>query len=200
MYKLTDLMLQNLERDLGKFHELFQGGRCQAWQLEELLAKAIRSDFNRSHRVKWKGNGHDMGHDILVDDTYPLQVKSGKIEDGTLVLSGHRLTRFKGNLEKITDFLNASSYSLIAVPYKTHEDENGRKHIYQIFYLDTDMLKLDDHEQWEEVSGKKGGVSYRATNNIGVELQIIPSMSWQVWWKIPISEIHQDKKTRELVI
>lgn len=33
MYKLTDRMLQALEKDLRKFHELFQGGRCQAWQL-----------------------------------------------------------------------------------------------------------------------------------------------------------------------
>ena len=29
-------MLQNLEKDLRKFHELFQRGRCQVWQLEDL--------------------------------------------------------------------------------------------------------------------------------------------------------------------
>ncbi len=51
MYKLTDRMLQALEKDLRKFHELFQGGRCQAWQLEELIAKAIRSDFNKSESM-----------------------------------------------------------------------------------------------------------------------------------------------------
>ena len=67
MYRLTDVMLQNLEKDLKRFHELFQGGRCQAWQLEELIAKAIRSDFNKSDRVIWKGNGHDIGCDIMVN-------------------------------------------------------------------------------------------------------------------------------------
>ena len=30
MYKLTDKMIQQFEKDLNKFHELFQGGRCQA--------------------------------------------------------------------------------------------------------------------------------------------------------------------------
>jgi hypothetical protein len=51
MYKLTDIMLQNLEKDLRKFHELFQGGRCQAWQLEELIAKAIRSDLKNQNKL-----------------------------------------------------------------------------------------------------------------------------------------------------
>jgi len=40
-------MLQALEKDLREFHKLFQGGRCQAWQIEELIAKAIRSDFSK---------------------------------------------------------------------------------------------------------------------------------------------------------
>gem|GEM_PF-4731422 len=30
MYKLTDIMIQNFENDLKKFHELFRGGRCEA--------------------------------------------------------------------------------------------------------------------------------------------------------------------------
>ena len=106
MYKLTDIMLQNFEKDLKKFHELFQGGRCQAWQLEELIAKAIRSDFKKSEQVIWNGNGHDIGHDISINSEYKLQIKSGKIQKGFLILSGHRLTRFKEDLEKITSFLN----------------------------------------------------------------------------------------------
>ena len=84
MYKLTDIMLQNLEKDLRKFHELFQGGRCQAWQLEELIAKAIRSDFKKSEQVIWKGNGHDIGCDISVNNQYEMQIKSGVVDNGTV--------------------------------------------------------------------------------------------------------------------
>jgi hypothetical protein len=51
MYKLTNVMLQNLEKNLIEFHKLFQGGRCQAWQLEELVAKAINSDFNAKDKA-----------------------------------------------------------------------------------------------------------------------------------------------------
>jgi len=39
MYRLTDIMLQNLEEDLKKFHELFQGGRCQALRVVDRYPK-----------------------------------------------------------------------------------------------------------------------------------------------------------------
>jgi hypothetical protein len=137
MYKLTDMMLQALEKDLHKFHELFQGGRCQAWQLEELIAKAIRSDFNKSDRVVWKGNNHDIGCDILVNDSIEIQIKSGAIDANNkyLTLSGHRLGRFKGNLQEIIDFLNQNLYLLISVPYYSKDCNLGKSHIYQIFYF-----------------------------------------------------------------
>lgn len=192
-------MLQNFEKDLKKFHDLFQGGRCQAWQLEELLAKAIRSDFSSSHKVLWKGNGHDIGYDILVDDKHDIQVKSGVVKKDILTLSGHRLGRFKGDIEKITDFLNSSTYNLLAVPYKKHEDKKGVQHIYQILYTNTDILKLDNYKDWKEIKGKKGGVSYKATNKYGVELSLSPSMSWQIWWEIPLSVIPEENKTREII-
>ncbi len=200
MYKLTDRMLQALEKDLRKFHELFQGGRCQAWQLEELIAKAIRSDFNKSDKVVWKGNGHDIGCDILVNDNIEIQIKSGAVDNNYLTLSGHRLGRFKGNLQEITDFLHQNLYLLIAVPYYDKDCELGKSHIYQIFYLDTKILKLDDYKKWNEKKGKKGGVSYYATNNYGVELSIHPTMSWQIWWNIPLKILTEENKTRLIII
>lgn len=157
MYKLTDRMLQTFEKDLRKFHELFQGGRCKAWQLEELIAKAIRSDFSTNERVVWNGNGHDIGYDILVNDNIKIQIKSGVIDNEYLTLSGHRLGRFQGDLKEITKFLNQNLYLLITVPYYDKDCEMGKSHIYQIFYLNTKMLQLNDYTQWNEKKGKKGG-------------------------------------------
>ena len=200
MYRLTDVMLQNLEKDLKRFHELFQGGRCQAWQLEELIAKAIRSDFNKSEQVIWKGNGHDIGCDIMVNDNIEMQIKSGAIKNDILTLSGHRLGRFKGNFEKITEFLNQNAYLLVAVPYYTKDCELGKSHIYQIFYIDNQILKIDDYKQWQTKEGKKGGASYFAKNKHGVDLSIHPSMSWQIWWNIPIEILNTKDKTRLISI
>jgi len=190
-YKLTNIMLQNLEKDLIKFHELFQGGRCQAWQLEELIAKAIRSDFSKSDSVVWKGNGHDIGCDIIVNKEHEIQIKSGTIKKENLILSGHRLGRFKGDFKQITEFLNKNSYLLVSVPYSNKECQNGKTHIYQIFYIDSKILKVDSYKEWKEYK-----TSYICTNKFGVELSIRPSMSWQIWWKIPINSLLDSNKTR----
>ncbi|MBY0378907.1 MAG: hypothetical protein K2P99_00750 [Burkholderiales bacterium] len=100
MFRLTDIMLQNFEKDLRRFHELFQGGRCQAWQLEELIAKSTKQTSER------------------------------------LILSGHRLSRFDGKLDEITDFLNTNKYLLVAVPYYDKHCNHGKQHNYQILYID----------------------------------------------------------------
>lgn len=195
MYKLTDVMLQNLEKDLKKFHELFQGGRCQAWQLEELIAKAIRSDFSKSESVIWKGNGHDIGCDIVVNNKHEIQIKSGTVNKNGLVLSGHRLGRFKENFEEITKFLNQNTYLLVAVPYYEKECQLGKSHIYQIFYIDGQILKIDDHKKWQ-----KNKSQYHYTNKYGVNLSIKPSMSWQIWWNIPLECLSDNNKTRLITI
>ena len=195
MYKLTDVMIQNLEKDLKKFHELFQGGRCQAWQLEELIARAIRSDFSKSEKVIWKGNGHDIGCDIIVNDKHEIQIKSGAIKKDSLKLSGHRLGRFKQNFYEITNFLNKNSYLLVAVPYLTKECKFGKSHIYQIFYIDSNILKIDDYKKWQK---KKS--NYHYSNKQGVDFMISPSMSWQIWWNIPLRILSQENKTRLVTI
>lgn len=195
MYKLTDIMFQNLEKDLKKFHELFQGGRCQAWQLEELIAKAIRSDFSKSESVIWKGNGHDIGCDIIINNKHEIQIKSGVIKKDNLILSGHRLGRFKQNFEAITNFLNQKSYLLVAVPYSVKECQLGKSHIYQIFYIDSNILKLDDYRKWQEVKS-----NYHYSNKHGVHFRISPSMSWQIWWTIPLYILSNDNKTRLITI
>lgn len=199
MYKLTDKMIQQFEKDLNKFHELFQGGRCQAWQLEELIAKAIRSDFTKNEKVVWKGNGHDIGCDILINDKIEIQIKSGFIKNDKLILSGHRLTRFNGNFKDITNFLNKNLYSLITVPYETKEDSFGQSHIYQIFYLENSFLKLESDDKWTKKVSERKKLTYFTENSIGVEMAIYPSMSWQIWWYMPL-KILNNNKTRPIIV
>ena len=47
-------MLQDLESSLRKFHALFGGGRCDGWQLEELLVRAIQSDTQAQRKAGLK--------------------------------------------------------------------------------------------------------------------------------------------------
>ena len=193
MYNLTPRMLQKLSEILVGFHQLFDGDRCSGWQLEEVFVQAIKSDTSAQHHiVDWREGGHDDKADIVVrinGTTYHVQIKSGKISQDKLTLSGHRLMRFKGDLGKITAYLNNPKADLIATPYKKIDDSDGRKHTYKICYVEQVKFTGLAVDKW-----KKKGEQYQQTNSEGVEFSLRPSMSWQVWWNIPISLIKVAKE------
>ena len=193
MYRLTPRMLQRFERDLQKYHELFSGGRCQGWEQEELIVAAVKSDTTVQHQVFWKEAGHDDKADIKVKTnktSYLLQIKSGQIieRDAYLKLSGPRLGRFKGRMEDITKYLNSNNANIIAIPYKKVDDKKGRKHIYQLSYIDVRLLTGLIPDRWKKI--KK---SYKQVNPQSVEFFVRPSLSWQVWWKIPLSKVEREE-------
>ena len=189
MYRLTPRMLQHFEQGLRKFHDLFSDGRCLGWQQEELIVGAIKADTQAQHHVFWKEGGHDDEADIRVrtnGDVHPLHVKSGKVAGGELTLSGHRLGRFNGDLPRITACLNANSANILTVHYEKKDDANGRTHAYTVSYVDAKRLTGLKADKWEKV-----GASYRQTNAHGVEFTLSPSMSWQVWWRVPLSLVEK---------
>jgi len=195
MYRLTPRMLQHLTANLGKYHDLFMGGRCSGWELEELIVAAIKSDTQAQHHARWKEGGHDDEADIIVSasgNTHFLQVKSGKITRQHITLSGHRLGRYKGNLSDLTEYLNGQKSNMISVPCRKDDGERGRRYVYRICYIDAARLAGIKAADWV-----KHGAVYRQTNRHGVEFSLRPSMSWQIWWKIPLSIAEQ---TDEIVI
>lgn len=199
MYKLTDIMIQNLENDLKTFHSLFRGGRCEAWQLEELIVKAIKSDHSKSEKVTWIGRGHDVGKDVQIETNgkvNDIQIKSGKIKKPNMVVSGHRTGRFEGDLNKIKEFLNSNKYDTFLIPYCEEVDKLGKRFIYKIFYADSNIFKIDN--DWEPKIGKKGSKTFFTQNSKGVKIFLRPSMSWQIWYEIPLSIL--TNFTREIVL
>ena len=189
MYRLTPRMLQYFRQDLERYHALFSAGRCSGWELEELIFRAIQSDNNAQHHAFWKEAGHDDEADIRVrtnGDTHLLQIKSGEIKAKRLVLSGHRLGRFGGNLQRISEYLNNNDAQIISVPYRKVDDDAGRHHIYSIVYADVRLLTGLRANAWQA-----HGKSWRQTNEHGVLFTLSPSMSWQIWWRIPENLLEQ---------
>lgn len=180
-------MEQRLYQDLRKYHSLFTSKRCSGWELEELMVGAIKSDTQAQHHVRWKEAGHDDEADIFVrtnGSEHPVQVKSGEIKSDKLVLSGHRLGRFKGVLDKISNYLNEPAANIIAVPYRRVDGNRGRQHIYRLAYIDRALLTGLDGDGWQP-----RGQSHTQRNEHGVEFTLSPSMSWQIWWRIPVTSI-----------
>ncbi len=175
MYRLTARMEQTLRQFLEKYHELFDGGRCSGWELEELVFKSIQSDSTADHHAIWQEGGHDDQADIRVrvnGKLYPLQIKSGEIKQVKsdtgkaphLVLSGHRLGRFNGDFEKMTEYLNEDRANFLSIPYRKVDDDTGRHHIYQIVYVESTYLQQLHSSLWEKVSKS----SWKQINSHGV--------------------------------
>ena len=194
MYRLTPRMLQNFRASLTQYHQLFSGGRCDSWQLEELIVNAIKSDTRAQHHVFWKEKGHDDKADMAVrtnGTVHRIQIKSGrivkcrKLGQDVLELSGHRLGRFNGALDHISDYLNKRDAEIVSVPYVEVDDDSGRTHKYRIAYLSAQILADIDPELWEE----KGKSSFYQMSSRSVAYTLQPAMSWQVWWRVPVSLI-----------
>ena len=192
MYRLTARMLQRFKRDLEKYHELFAGGRCSGWEQEELIVAAIKSDTTAHHHVIWSEAGHDTKADIQVrtnGDIHLIEIKSGKIDSkGRLVLSGYRMGTYKDNWQAITDYLKSKQADLLSVAYEQINDDKGRRHIYKVSYIDAEILRDISADAWQKV-----GAQYKQANSTGVEFSVCPSMSWQIWWAIPLEHVVQEE-------
>ena len=163
--------------------------------MEELIVAAIKADTQTQHHVRWHESGHDDLADIIVRTNgtqHPIQIKSGKIANDNLILSGHRLGRFDGVLEDISGYLNTPNANIIAIPYRQADGKQGRQHIYRLCYVDMDVMTDLTPGNWEQK-----GKQYVQVNGYGVEFSLRPSMSWQIWWRIPVSRI---QTTDEFVI
>lgn len=189
MYRLTARMQQHFRHQLEQFHQLFSAERCSGWQLEEMLFRAIQSDNNAQHHAFWREGGHDDLADIRVrinGDTHLLQIKSGSVKGGYLTLSGHRLGRFNGDFRQITAYLNRNSAEIISVPHRKEDNEHGVQHIYRIAYVAVEHLTHLQPGEWKE-----RGKTWEQTNRYGVIFSLRPSMSWQIWWRIPETLVEQ---------
>ncbi len=135
--------------------------------------------------------GHDDKEDIKIKagpDTHPIQIKSGQVGNEYLVLSGHRLGRFKGDLQEISSYLRGKSANIISVPYEKKDAEQGRIHIYQVSYVDLKYLTDVRVDNWGSL-----GKRYEQVNSHGVRFSLRPTMSWQIWWSIPLSLVTQER-------
>ncbi len=190
MYNLTPRMLQKLRSSLTEYHGLFRGGRCDSWQLEELIVNSIMSDTSAQHHVLWTEKGHDDKADLRVrvgKREHALQIKSGKIVncktvgEDVLEISGHRLGRFEEDLDDISNYLNARRADYLCVPYRPENNKDGKFHKYTVAYIPSSVLAGVKPEAWR----KKGKSSLYQIGEEQVAYTLQPKMSWQIWWRVP---------------
>ena len=74
---------------------------------------------------------------------------------------------------EINKFLSEVETVIISVPTRKKTFD------YLIYEIEPSLLKPS--KEWE-----KKGKSFYQVNSNNVRLSISPSMSWQIWWRIPL--------------
>lgn len=198
-FKFSENSLNILKQKLEQHHKLYKKIRSKAEYLEEIVAQALEED---GQKIEWDPAGHAKDQDIKVNNTHTLQIKSGTQTKKALRVSGHRLGRFLDEENKksdkflisVTDYLNKAKYQVVSLSdpiskakQKQQFEQKIYKHVYEIRYVNVEKLKNVKAKEW-----KKVGKQYKQTNSFGVELSIIPKLSHQVWWKIPLDLTKKD--------
>lgn len=172
--------IDSLTKSLKIFHTLFKHCDCKAEQMEELVFNSIKDD-NRN--LNWNCYSHSVENSDIFTNSIQISIKSGDIGSNNLmVLSGYRLGRFKGDLNKINNFLVGAIPDFTICNYRY----NG---FYQFYIIDKkEFIYPNDFNEWKKIGGKRGGEDrYKYSSSNGSIYEIRPSMSWQIWWMFPIN-------------
>tara|TARA_B100002051_G_C16524386_1_gene529398 strand:- start:113 stop:670 length:558 start_codon:yes stop_codon:yes gene_type:complete len=179
---ISEKFLQNLKKNLLDHHKVYKKIRCKGEYLEEVLTSSFElSGFN----VSWKPGSHDKKKDLIVRNN-SLSVKSGVLmpKKKMLEISGHRLTRFDRNLNKISKYLNNSTDTLsVYNPKRKSLDQK-----YSLAFIKKEKFSGIVESKWKDL-----GKSYIQSNDYGVQFKIQKDMSDQIWWQIPIKNLDIDE-------
>ncbi len=182
MINYNEKLFENIKNNLIKHHQLYKKIRCKAEYLEEILTISFRST---GYDVVWKPGSHDRQKDLVINGEH-LSIKSGvlKPRKKKINISGHRLGRFKHDLNKITDYLNKSTDTLCVYD----PDKESKDHKYSIA-----LIKKEKFSGLKNKWKKRGG-SFIQNNHFNVEFKINISMSDQIWWEVPSDQLEFSEK------
>lgn len=135
---------------------------------------------------KWILGSHQPGTDIWIDKFF-VSAKSGNIQNGNLIISSYRLTRFE-NIEEMKEFIDSPAGKNFDIYLcSARVDQKNGDRIYKIFLVDADVFRAKKLK-WEDMHLKNGAVhsGWRGTNNKGIKVEIRRKMSNQLWLTIPL--------------
>ena len=118
---------------------------------------------------------------LIIVTVFKLNQELCKKKNNAITISGHRLGRFDGNLKKITEYLNNPSSDVVSI---YNPEVKSDKHFYTIASIPKYIFEGLKPDEWT-----KSRSSYSQTNAKGVKFSLRTTMSWQIWWDIPISLI-----------
>lgn len=178
--KTTEISLK--DKFVG-FHGILPRSHLTGGYLEDAVASSLNIDPELRDKVDWYPGSHNPKSDIILNDkNIGISVKSGTIDKGFLKVSGNRLSKSNGDFNKINALLTEYvSDIMICFIYNNFK--------YSIYYVDREYFVYPTSANfWKPIMGKRNGVvsEYLYNSPSGIIVKILPKLSWQVWWNIPL--------------
>lgn len=190
LFIMSRISKDMLTHDIQTFHGLFKSNKITGGYLEELMYRSIDIDPDYNGKVIWNSGSHAPGSDIVIyndtnkkDKLISISVKSGTVTNNFIEISGNRLSQCNSDMNCINGLLKKYiSDVLIACSY------NSESGLYNIIYIDRSIFNYPENGSgWiPKIGLKTGKISKYEYEQNGIISSITPSMSWQVWWKIPL--------------
>lgn len=135
---------------------------------------------------KWNLGSHKPGADLWFND-FSISAKSGNFQNGNLIISSYRLTRFE-ELEQMIEFIDSDdgkNYDVHMCCARTDFDNGSRN--YKVYLLDAHLFKATEME-WNEMQGVRAGgtTGWRGIHENGITVEIRKKMSNQLWLYYPL--------------
>lgn len=200
---LDSIALSHLELLLKIFHVPIRNISCKAEYLEELFYTALKHRYPDAN-IQWNAGSHSVGTDITLDEagsdgrTYQFSIKSGRertakgTDTSFIDVSGSRLQSklgvtseglpaariWESSGQSLVDWLNNHHKDFIVLMAPSVKEDGVIT--YEIRYVSPELFSYPDASAWVQK-----GAELRATLASGIEVSLRPTMSWQIWWKIP---------------
>jgi len=191
----------NLEVQLAR-HSLVYTSPPKSTYAEELVVNALKATYPL-YQINWTPESHQLDYDISVkNDPYEwrLSLKTGKPMRSTLSISGPRLQSVL-KAASATPPLKAASTTQLT-PQQGEALVSHLRHVaqsalmlslckptpssdkYWFTELPPALLEPPPWESWTPRGSVITGVNAK-----GTVLRICTSMSWQIWWDVPLQEL-----------
>jgi hypothetical protein len=183
-FTLSQIAETVLSQKLIAFHGILPRSHMTAEYLEDAVSSSLDIDPDLHENVVWVPRSHTSKSDIVLKNrnNFGISVKSGSMRNNMLKISGHRFSKANGDFNKINELLEMylSDIMICFVYTNSH---------YEIFYVDKSIFVYPVcAKEWTAVMGSKTGrpQKFVFVSANGLVVDIIPNLSWQVWWSIPI--------------
>lgn len=93
------------------------------------------------------------------------------------------------------DHLNNEHRQIVSfAAAKPHDASFPSNIVYDICCLKPDIFEYPNSSEWDVRTGSGGAATVECTLPSGVIVTLRPSMSYQIWWKIPAKAVTRLRK------